>query len=61
MPLGVKKLMLTSKEEKLFSYCMEELRLLIEKPYQHDALLDRLTNIKENLELLYEQIVIKKR
>ena len=53
--------MLTSKEEKLFSYCMEELRLLIEKPYQHDALLDRLSNIKESLELLYEQIVIEKR
>lgn len=54
-------LMLTSKEEKLFSYCMEELRLLIEKPYQHDALLYRLSNIKDSLELLYEQIVIEKR
>ena len=54
-------LMLTSKEEKLFSYCMEELRLLIEKPYQHDALLDRLSNIKESLEFLYEQIVMEKR
>jgi len=54
-------IMLTSKEEKLFSYCMEELRLLIEKPYQHDALLDRLSNIKESLEFLYEQIVMEKR
>jgi hypothetical protein len=53
--------MLTSKEEKLFSYCMEELRLLIEKPYQHDALLDRLSNIKKSLEVLYEQIVMEKR
>ena len=57
----MQKLMLTSKEEKLFSYCMEELRLLIEKPYQHDALLDRLSNIKESLEFLYEQISIEKR
>jgi hypothetical protein len=54
-------LMLTLKEEKLFSYCMEELRLLIEKPCQHDALLDRLSNIKESFEVLYVQIVMEKR
>jgi hypothetical protein len=53
--------MLTLKEEKLFSYCMEELRLLIEKPCQHDALLDRLSNIKESFEVLYVQIVMEKR
>jgi hypothetical protein len=53
--------MLTKKEEKLFSYCMEELRLLIEKPHQHDALLERLSNIKNSLELLYERIVAEKR
>ena len=53
--------MLTTKEEKLFSYCMEELRLLIEKPHQHDALLERLSNIKNNLELLYEQTAVEER
>jgi len=53
--------MLTKKEEKLFSYCMEELFLLIEKPHQHVALLERLSNIKNSLELLYEQIVTEER
>jgi hypothetical protein len=35
--------------EKLFMYCLEELRLLIEKPYMSDALGTRLTTIKNNL------------
>ena len=61
MPLGMQELMLTSKEEKLFSYCMEELRLLIEKPHQHDALLYRLSNIKDSPGLLYKQTVLEKR
>ena len=53
--------MLTSKEEKLFSYCIEELRLLIEHPHEHDSLIERLSAIKNCFEVLYEQTVIKER
>ncbi len=42
--------MLTSKEEKLFSYCMEELRLLIENPHEHDSSIERLVTIKNCIE-----------
>ena len=53
--------MLTRDEiEKLFSYCMEELRLLIEHPHEHDLLLERLETIKNNIELLYKQTLIKR-
>jgi len=59
--LGEFLIMITKKEaEKLFSYCVEELRLLIEKPYAYDALTERLSTIKNNLEILYQQIVLKK-
>ena len=47
--------MLTLQEEKLFSYCIEELRLLIERPHEHDSLLERLATIKNSIELLYKQ------
>ena len=40
-------------EEKNLLYCLEELRLLIEKPYEQVALNDRLTTIKDRLEELY--------
>ena len=54
-------IMITKKEaEKLFSYCLEELRLLIEKPCEYDALTERLSTIKNNLEILYQQILLKK-
>ena len=39
--------------EKIISYCLEELRLLIEKPYENDALIERLTAIRNKLEELY--------
>jgi len=39
---------------------VEELRVLIEKPYEHDALLERLSAIKNNLKILYQQILLKK-
>ena len=52
--------MLTRVEkEKLLIYCIEELRLLIERPYEHDGLIDRLTTISKNLESLYEYIFIR--
>lgn len=44
-----------NESEKLILYCLEELRLLIENPYEHDALVERLSTIKNNLELLYQQ------
>jgi len=54
--------MIASKEgEKLFLYCLEELRLLIEKPYENDFLTERLSAIKNNLEILHQQILQKKR
>lgn len=54
--------MLPQKEqEKLFIYCLEELRLLIERPYEHDALLERLSSIRHNLENLYEYTFIRNR
>ena len=58
----VPMIMISKKEtEKLFAYCLEELRLLIEKPYAHDSLVERLSTIKNNLELLYEQTLMKER
>ena len=53
--------MLIKDKEKLFMYCLEELRLLIEKPYMSDALSNRLENIKNNLELLYKHELMKVR
>ena len=53
--------MLTAREEKLFSYCMEELRLLIEHPHEHDSLIERLETIKNCFEVLYKQTLIKER
>ena len=47
--------MLTKEEsEKLFLYCLEELRLMIERPYENDALEERLTMIKDKLETLFQ-------
>ena len=58
--------MLTSKEEKLFKYCEEELWLHIEHPYEnpheHDSLIERLATIHNCFEvLLYKQTLIKGR
>jgi len=50
---------LNKEAEILFSYCLEELRLLIQRPYKHDALIERLSNIKNNLEILYEHSMPK--
>ena len=50
---------LNKEAEILFSYCLEELRLVIERPYEHDALIERLSNIKNKLELLYQQTLLK--
>ena len=52
------KVMMTKKEsERLILYCLEELRLLIERPYMNDALIERLSTMENNLELLYQQII----
>ena len=51
-------MMITKNEsEKLILYCLEELRLLIEKPYAIDALVERLSIIENKLELLYQHII----
>ena len=47
--------------EKLFVFCLEELRLLIERPYEHYGLLERLTTIRNKLEQLYEQTFMVER
>ena len=55
------KVMMTKKEsEKLILYCLEELRLLIERPYMNDALVERLSTMENNLELLYQQIIYRR-
>ena len=47
--------MITKEEsEKLFLYCLEELRLIIEYPYENDALTERLATIKNKLETLFQ-------
>ena len=53
---------MTTREEieKLYLYCIGELKLLIETPCEHDSLLERLSAIKNNLELLYELTVLKR-
>ena len=47
--------MITREEsEKLFLYCLEELRLIIEHPYGNNALEERLTTIQYKLETLFQ-------
>jgi hypothetical protein len=54
--------MITREEsEKLYLYCLEELRLIIEHPYENDALEERLTTIRNKLEILYRQKLLKQR
>ena len=45
--------------EKLYLYCLGEIRTLIENPYEHIALVERLTAIKNTMEHLYEKTVLK--
>jgi len=53
-------MMISKKDtEILFSYCLEELRLLIERPYAHDSLVERLSTIKNKLEILHRQTLTK--
>ena len=56
------EIMLQPREkEKLFIYCLEELRLLIERPYEHDSLQERLSAIRNSIESLYESTFIRNR
>ena len=52
---------MTTREEmeKLYLYCIGEVKLLIETPCEQDSLLERLSAIKNNLELLYELTALK--
>lgn len=47
------------KIEKLYLYCMGELRLLIEHPYEYNDLLERLSSVKNTLEYLFEKTILK--
>ena len=53
---------MTEREEieKLFLYCMGEIRILIENPYEYNDLMERLSSVKNTLEYLYEKIILKK-
>jgi hypothetical protein len=47
--------------EKLYLYCMGELRFLIENPYEQIALVERLTALKNTVEHLYEKTVLQEK
>lgn len=47
--------------EKLYLYCLGELRMLIENPYAYSALLERLSSVKNSVERLYEKTVLKEK
>ena len=49
------------KIEKLFLCCIGELTLLIEVPFKHGSLVERLVTSNNNLELLNEQTVLRER
>jgi len=54
--------MLTKEEiEKLFLCSIGELKLLIEVSREHGSLVERLATINNNLELLYEQTLLRER
>lgn len=56
--------MIPKKEiEKLILFCLEELRLLIEKPYENYALalVERLSTVRNKIEMLYHQILLERR
>jgi hypothetical protein len=56
------KIVLTKEEiEKLFLCCIGELKLLIEVSYEHASLVEKLATINTNLELLFEQTILKER
>jgi hypothetical protein len=45
--------------EMLFVYCLEELRLLVERPYAYDSLEERLSAVRNKLEILYQHTLSK--
>lgn len=54
--------MILKKEiEKLILFCLEELRLLIEKPYENDASVERLSTVRNKIEMLYHQTLLERR
>ena len=57
--LGLGKMAEQEELEKLYLYCMGELRILIENPYEYNDLLERLTSVKNTLEYLYEKTLLK--
>ena len=56
------KIVLTREEiEKLFLSCIGELTLLIDVSGKSGSLVERLTSLNNNLEVLYEQTVLRER
>ena len=45
-------------EEKNLLYCLEEIRLLIERPHEQPALTERLSTIKDKLEEIYDFLLM---
>jgi hypothetical protein len=62
---GLSKDNMTKREEeeieKLYLYCLGELRMLIENPYAYNDLLERLSSVKNSVERLYEKTVLKEK
>ena len=56
---GLEKMAEKEEIEKLYLYCMGELRILIENPYEYNDLLERLISVKNTLEYLYEKTLLK--
>jgi hypothetical protein len=54
-------MMAREETETFFMYCLEALRLLIEKPYMSDALVARPATSNNNMELLYKHELMKVR
>ena len=57
---GLEKMTEQEEIEKLYLYCMGELRILIENPYEYNDLLERLSSVKNTLEYLYVKTIMKK-
>jgi hypothetical protein len=56
--IGSKAMIAKEELEKLILFCLEELRLLIEKPYENDALVERLSTVKNKIEMVHHHTLL---
>ena len=56
---GLEKMTEQEEIEKLYLYCMGEIRILIENPYEYNDLLERLSSVKNTLEYLYQKTILE--